>query len=535
MFVPINPFRLCLPNAFAPTGAASLIFYLVWWYRLLYLSGSRLSPLHGFPKKPNGDRNPPTCARLLTEKRETQQNPIMPRKKTKKTKLTPAEKKDRKRPRDRVRQAKKRARLRENRNQDEPLPESKSRTLMPTLDVSRPEGGPPRPPSPSSAAPVARTSDGGEPARAQLSDEAKAYLTKWLHEHKAHPYPSRQKKDEMCNLLRISDPSQLDGWLCRARTKLRYQTSQSGSQVPKGFAKGYPTGARPTNSELAAGGGKPTGDDSEEAAAAMPAHDDANAPAKTPSGVALKKTPPATAEPPARSTLAVAGHEREETVFVTAPPGSLGVTVRTDGPSFGVITSINPAACKFAGRVSEGDRIATVDGRAAKCVADLKVGGGGERVVGVVRKKQRRGGGGPGEERPGKRHRQSPASTAAEAKSDGRTTSGQNPPGRPAASALPQADPLSLGRNPAPSVADVTGAIEAATDLASRLAEERRAEVLPALSRLARLCAPDPDALYPKKPEPEGGGEEGGRSRGRRRRAHRRGKRPWIAHCSDGP
>ena len=26
MFVPINPFRLCLPNAFGPTGAASLIF-----------------------------------------------------------------------------------------------------------------------------------------------------------------------------------------------------------------------------------------------------------------------------------------------------------------------------------------------------------------------------------------------------------------------------------------------------------------------------------------------------------------------------
>ena len=27
MFVPINPFRLCLPNAFGPTGAASLIVF----------------------------------------------------------------------------------------------------------------------------------------------------------------------------------------------------------------------------------------------------------------------------------------------------------------------------------------------------------------------------------------------------------------------------------------------------------------------------------------------------------------------------
>ena len=89
----------------------------------------------------------------------------------------------------------------------------------------------------SSANPKSQTTSLPTPPKSTgLSDQAKAYLTKWLNEHKAHPYPSRQKKDEMCNLLRISDPFQLDGWLCRARKKLMQPASKS--HVPKGVTKG---------------------------------------------------------------------------------------------------------------------------------------------------------------------------------------------------------------------------------------------------------------------------------------------------------
>ncbi|EJK46988.1 hypothetical protein THAOC_34321, partial [Thalassiosira oceanica] len=45
---------------------------------------------------------------------------------------------------------------------------------------------------------------------AGLSDEAKAYLTKWFYDQKAYPYPTRQKKVELCNVLGISDLNQLD-------------------------------------------------------------------------------------------------------------------------------------------------------------------------------------------------------------------------------------------------------------------------------------------------------------------------------------
>ncbi|EJK48182.1 hypothetical protein THAOC_33045, partial [Thalassiosira oceanica] len=100
---------------------------------------------------------------------------------------------------------------------------------------------------------------------AGLSDEAKTYLTKWLFDQKAYPYPNRQKKVELCNVLGISDLNQLDSWLCRARKKLMYQTSQS--QVPKGVTKGVrdcPTGVRPK----IPGGDKPADDAEEEAAVA---------------------------------------------------------------------------------------------------------------------------------------------------------------------------------------------------------------------------------------------------------------------------
>lgn len=86
----------------------------------------------------------------------------------------------------------------------------------------------------SSANPKIQTT--GPFASTGLSEHAKAYLKRWLNEHKAHPYPSREKKDEMCRLLRISEPFQLDGWLCRERKKLRQPVSTS--QEPKNTAKG---------------------------------------------------------------------------------------------------------------------------------------------------------------------------------------------------------------------------------------------------------------------------------------------------------
>ena len=226
--------------------------------------------------------------------------------------------------------------------------------------------------------------------------------------------------------------------------------------------------------------------------------------------------------PPAAALPEGAGEEEGETVFVTVPPGSLGVTVHTSGPSFGVVELVQ-ATCKFADSVSRGDRIATVDGRKVGCVADLTFGSGGERIVGIVKRRQKQSGDG-GEERPGKRPRTGSASAAAgEAKSDGRTEPGKAPPARPAVAALLPASKkkskkgarsyatgddlcaalLELQQKSAPSVDEVNEAIERAIDLASRLTEERRAGVRPTLSKLAMLCAPDPYTLYPKKPEPE--------------------------------
>lgn len=77
--------------------------------------------------------------------------------------------------------------------------------------------------------------------------------------------------------------------------------------------------------------------------------------------------------------------KKRKTVYVKVPPGKLGVTIHTNVSSFGVITSINLSMCKFADRVSKGDRIVSVDGMAARCMTDLR-GDGGERVLGIVKK-----------------------------------------------------------------------------------------------------------------------------------------------------
>jgi len=77
------------------------------------------------------------------------------------------------------------------------------------------------------------------------------------------------------------------------------------------------------------------------------------------------------------------------TVYVTVPPGSLGVTVYSDAPSFGVVDLVQ-ATCKFADSVSRGDRIATVNGRKVVSVDDLTMGSGGERIVGIVKMRMRK-------------------------------------------------------------------------------------------------------------------------------------------------
>ncbi|EJK72256.1 hypothetical protein THAOC_06225, partial [Thalassiosira oceanica] len=100
------------------------------------------------------------------------------------------------------------------------------------------------------------------------------------------------------------------------------------------------------------------------------------------------------------------GAEEEDLVYVTVPPGRLGLSVHTEVPPFGVIASVEPEICKFADRIDVGDRIATVDGRTVKCLDDLTRGSGGERIVGIIKKKQNPCGGvGNGDGRPVKRPR----------------------------------------------------------------------------------------------------------------------------------
>ena len=53
-----------------------------------------------------------------------------------------------------------------------------------------------------------------------LTEEAKNQLERWLLEHKSHPYPNRDEKDEMMIRLSITDARKLEGWFCRARKRL---------------------------------------------------------------------------------------------------------------------------------------------------------------------------------------------------------------------------------------------------------------------------------------------------------------------------
>ncbi|EJK50665.1 hypothetical protein THAOC_30296, partial [Thalassiosira oceanica] len=84
-----------------------------------------------------------------------------------------------------------------------------------------------------------------------------------------------------------------------------------------------------TNVEL--GGNMPAGDKGEEAAVAEPAHG-ANAPAKTPSAIAPRKTPPTAAEPPASATrklVAVAGYGKPPAAPVASKPAMLAANGKT--------------------------------------------------------------------------------------------------------------------------------------------------------------------------------------------------------------
>lgn len=65
-----------------------------------------------------------------------------------------------------------------------------------------------------------------------LTQEAKNYLSRWLSEHSANPYPTREEKDAMMTILGISSERQLEGWFCRAR-KQKKKNSNSTDQDPQ--------------------------------------------------------------------------------------------------------------------------------------------------------------------------------------------------------------------------------------------------------------------------------------------------------------
>jgi hypothetical protein len=52
-----------------------------------------------------------------------------------------------------------------------------------------------------------------------LTEEAKAYLSRWMSEHSWNPYPTREEKVAMMRHLEIPDEKKLDGWFCRARKR----------------------------------------------------------------------------------------------------------------------------------------------------------------------------------------------------------------------------------------------------------------------------------------------------------------------------
>ena len=64
-----------------------------------------------------------------------------------------------------------------------------------------------------------------------ISEEAKAYLNKWLNENTDDPYPSRREKNEMMSRFEISDEKKLDGWFCRARKRKKKQLEDQRSSA----------------------------------------------------------------------------------------------------------------------------------------------------------------------------------------------------------------------------------------------------------------------------------------------------------------
>ena len=66
---------------------------------------------------------------------------------------------------------------------------------------------------------------------APLSNESKRGLTKWVEEHQLHPYPSRGQKDAWMKLYSIEKDSQLEGYLHRARKKLKEKSLHEADTV----------------------------------------------------------------------------------------------------------------------------------------------------------------------------------------------------------------------------------------------------------------------------------------------------------------
>lgn len=67
-----------------------------------------------------------------------------------------------------------------------------------------------------------------------LTSEAKDYLSRWLSEHSANPYPTREEKNVMKEFLGISNERKLEGWFCRAR-KHQKRNDTSEDQDSKGL------------------------------------------------------------------------------------------------------------------------------------------------------------------------------------------------------------------------------------------------------------------------------------------------------------
>ena len=54
----------------------------------------------------------------------------------------------------------------------------------------------------------------------KMKDENKKYLTQWMHQHKKHPYPTKEEKillGEICSLR----PSQIETWFGNRRREIK--------------------------------------------------------------------------------------------------------------------------------------------------------------------------------------------------------------------------------------------------------------------------------------------------------------------------